>query len=182
LAGDPPPPTSEPSLRELADLRGGLGEDVDGARSRAILLALAQKVTVEAFVLVSYSPPSAPVARLARVDEGEHGTLIVRIDPATFTGVPPTTTDGDYEWPHVDDAVSGLLGPELPKPILPKKSDTSKLPPPAPKKDDSKPITQKPWFWGIVGGVAALGVTAVILSQTVNTSSGSVHIQGKVLP
>ena len=58
-----------------------------------------------------------------------------------------------------------------------------KATPSAPKPpDESTSIASKPWFWVIIGGVAALGLTAVIVSQTVDTSSGNVHLQGKVLP
>ena len=185
LAGDPPPAGSPPSLKELADLRAGLGEDVEGAASKALLLALTDKVKARAFVLVSSVPEKAPTARLVRVDDVEGGPPIARPSAAIFTSIPPTEPGADYAWPNVDDAVGALLGPEVPQPLAPTKAAiaASKAPKTGavvPKKDESKPITEKPWFWVIIGGVAALGVTAVVVSQTVNTSTGTVHVQGKV--
>jgi hypothetical protein len=187
LAGDPPPPGARPSLKEIADLRSGLTDDVDSVASKALLEALAGKVAARAFVLVSSVPPKAPTARLVRVDDVPNG-VVIRPDSATFTAVPPADATGDYVWPNVDDAVSALLGPELPVAAGPRKPNgpsdhlKDKPVPDGPKKDDSKPLTESPVFWAIVGGVAALGLTAIIVSQTVDTSTGTVHIQGKVLP
>lgn len=187
LSGDPPPAGASGSVKELSELRAGLTGDVDGAASKALLEALATKVSARAFVLVSTTAPQAPIARLIRVDDVPTG-VVLRPDAATFTSVPPADPAQDYEWPKVDDAVSALLGPDLPVAVGPRKtpgpSDHIKDGPipEGPKKDESKPFTESPVFWGIVGGVAALGLTALVVSQTVDTSTGTVHIQGKVLP
>jgi len=197
LAGDPPPERSKGVLGELADLRSNLTEDTESAASKALLLALSQKVRARAFVLVGTSVDAKekpPTAKLVRVDDVSEGPPLVRSDAATFAAVAPEEPSTEYKWPNVDDAVTALLGPSLPAPIAPHKvglpgatADAKALPgntgAPAQKKDEKdKPITEKPWFWGVLGGLAAVGVAGLVVSQTVNTSSGTVQIKGKVLP
>ncbi|MFO0613093.1 MAG: hypothetical protein U0414_10915 [Polyangiaceae bacterium] len=168
-------PTTAPAIVELADLRAALPTELDTAASKALLEGLARKVDARAFALVSVAPDGVATARLVRLDEVA-GELSIRLDPALFTAVAPTAGAPEYVWVGVDTAMVALLGANESGP----RAAPAPAPPPPP--DDGGSIATKPWFWVIVGGVAALGLTAVIVSQTVDTSSGTVHIQGKVLP
>lgn len=177
LAGKPAP-KDDPKLAELAELRAALPAELDTVTAKALLEGLARKVEARGMVLVSVGAEDArATARVVRVDELD-GKLEVRLDPALFTASAPTAESPTYTWSSVDTALVALMGTSE---VGPRRDP--KATPPAPKPpDESTSIASKPWFWVIIGGVAALGLTAVIVSQTVDTSSGNVHLQGKVLP
>lgn len=177
LAGRPAP-KDDPKLTELAELRAALPLELDTVTARALLEGLARKVDARAMVLVSVGGEDArATARVVRVDELD-GKLEVRLDPAVFAATGPTAESPRYTWTSVDTALVALMGTGE---VGPRRDPTTV--PGAPKPpDESTNIASKPWFWVIIGGVAALGVTAIIVSQTVDTSSGTVHLQGKVLP
>ncbi len=175
LAGKPAP-AGDARLLELAELRAALPLELDTVTAKALLEGLARKVDARGMVLVSVSEEDArATARVVRVDELD-GKLEVRLDPAIFSAPAPTAESPAYVWTNVDGALVALMGTGEVGPRRDPKTPT------APKPPDDSSIASKPWFWVIIGGVAALGLTAVIVSQTVDTSSGTVHLQGKVLP
>jgi hypothetical protein len=131
-------------------------------------------------ILVSVAPGDSPkaTARLIRIDEAG-ADVSVRVDPATFGAPAPADASAEYVWTGTDAALLAVLGASAP--LTPRRDNVTEPGTPKPP-DDSPGITSKPWFWVIIGGVAALGLTAVIVSQTVDTSTGTVHLQGTVLP
>lgn len=199
LSGGLADPGDPPALRELADLRRALSSDLDGAASRALLESLGRKVDVEGLVLVSASSVGTS-ARLVRVVPAADGAVSTHLEGATFLateGPPATAGEGpSYSWDAT--SIASLLGSppasaRAPTPPLlgPRRDTRVATQPAAPgkpkaktKKDDKggKTIFESPWFWVAAGGVAAIGVTALVISQTVDTHSGNVHLQGKVLP
>lgn len=175
LAGGPAP-AGDPALAELAELRSALPVDVETAAAKALLQAIAEKIDARALVLVSVGGDGRALGRLVRLDLGGAGSG-VRVDDATFASAVPSERE-DFVWTGVDDALSAILRTNEVGP----RRDLSKAPSAPNTPDEPQNLVEKPWFWVVVGGVAALGLTAVIVSQTVDTSSGTVHLQGKVLP
>lgn len=168
-------PAEDARLAELSELRAALPADVDTAAAKALLGAVAEKVDARALVLVSVGDDGRALGRLVRLDGGVGSG--VRVDAATFAAAAPA--DGaDFTWTGVDDALVAILRTNEVGP----RRDLTRAPSAPNLPDEPQSLVEKPWFWVIVGGVAALGLTAVIVSQTVDTSSGTVHLQGKVLP
>lgn len=170
-------PAGDAALAELAELRAALPTDPESAAAKALLEAIANKVDARALVLVSVADDARAAGRLVRLEETS-GLLAVRVDAATFAAPAPTTDVPEYAWTGTDVAIAALLRSSEVGP----RRDLSRPPTAPDAPDEPGNITSKPWFWVIVGGVAALGLTAVIVSQTVDTASGTVHVQGKVVP
>ena len=112
---------------------------------------------------------------------------------ASLLGPAPTAFEPSNPGPTSSHAGDERPGESVPShaanpPLAPVRKDASTLPKPktgAAKPDDkkkSKTIFESPWFWVAAGAVAAIGVTALVVSQTVDTSTGTIHVQGKVLP
>jgi len=205
LAGAPVDASSPATLREIAELRGALTGELDGATGHALLESLGRKVDVEGLVVVAATSGGGTSARLVRVDVDADGGVKTHLDGAIFqaTAGPPATAGDPPSYTWNATSIASLLGPPptaaapTPTPttsggeVGPRRDALSSSKAPAkapakakPKKDEkkSKTIFESPWFWVAAGGVAAIGVTALVVSQTVNTQSGNIRIQGKVLP
>ncbi len=204
LAGVPTPPDAAAALREISELRASLTPDLESATSRALLESLGRKVDVEGLVVVSAAPGGATQARLLRVEGSPDGGVTTHLEGAIFAateGPPATAGEGpSYSWnatsiasllgppskagPGKGQGPEGALGPRRDSLPSAKTATAPGKTQPKSKADEkkSKNIFESPWFWVAAGGLAAIGVTALVVSQTVDTHSGSVNLQGKVLP
>jgi hypothetical protein len=204
LAGVPTPADATATLREISELRAGLTPDLESATSRALLESLGRKVDVEGLVVVSTIPGGATQARLLRVEGSPDGGVTTHLEGAIFAateGPPAAVGEGpSYSWnatsiasllgpapaagPGKGKGPQGALGPRRDSLPSAKTATAPGKPKPKSKADEkkSKNIFESPWFWVAAGGLAAIGVTALVVSQTVDTHSGSVNLQGKVLP
>ena len=192
------------ALREIAELRASLTTDLDSAATRALLESLGRKVSIEGLVVVSASPGGSTTARLLRVEGSADGGVTTHLEGAIFAASegPPEAGGEERSYSWNATSIASLLGPTPAAPpgspstgtnaalgprrdALPGAKSAAAAPgKPKQKPDDkkSKTIFESPWFWVAAGGLAAIGVTALVVSQTVDTSSGAVSLKGKVLP
>lgn len=182
-------------LNEAALAVKALSEADDSVRRR-LLTSLGRDLRVDLVVLVSADErtpeptPSTPSARALRVSTGRFASVTLAAEAA------PTRGDGAAHW-EWGDAVSVLRGiarrPPAQRAASGKAKRTKKTPAPAPRAspvsnghgadgtDDANLLTS-PWFWGGLGAVVTVGVTVLVLSQTVFKDSDSVSLQGRVSP
>jgi hypothetical protein len=64
-----------------------------------------------------------------------------------------------------------------PAPLAPKAEAAHAPPAPA----EPRPFYKSPWFWGSVGGAAAVGLSVFLISRATSSPS-DVHLVGKVGP
>lgn len=176
LTGRAAPADASERVVSLASLRASLRDPVDDVAARAVLFQIASITGARALLVVTHDGTSA-TARLARVTKDA-----ARFDAARFSpraSDPPGAAD---DWTETVPSVEALLGPE---PAAPKKPAAAPKPPPPPPEippdeTDDTQFYESPWFWVALGSATAIGVTALVISQTVDTSSGSVHLTGKM--
>lgn len=186
------PPTDDARATYLAGLRTALSGDLTAPANLELLRSIGERACARAVVVASRAPAASPDATAVVSAEAR----IVRVGAtATIDPVRLVSTPGEEPWPDARDAARRLLGdlspvaatpvatavvdpPKGTEPLAPKRAPGPEAP--KPPEDDTE-FYESPWFWVAVGGVAAIGLTAVIVSQTVDTNNGSVHLSGKVL-
>jgi hypothetical protein len=201
LAGEDPPADASASVAELAASRAALPSSPDDPAAGPALEALADKLGVRALVLFV---PGAAGATVRVVHTDVAGAP--RFDPASVSAKPTTTAQGD-DYALVATSVERVVGPEPataePAPTEPAKTagptalpgkaagtangplranakgSSPHAPPEAPADDEA--FWENPWFWVAAGTVAAIGVTIIVVSQTTDTTTGTISIGGKVL-
>lgn len=187
------PSGDDDAAKQLSALRGKLTPDLTTEEARAALAGLAATLPVEAIVL--YVPgPTGPSVRLAHVD-GTKVPPTTRLDPASLAPSPREDQPGALDLDPVLTSLERLIAPK-PATALPPRRPTAQKPKPGPRKEnlekgqpgkepdkpkDDSSFFESPWFWVAVGGVAATGLTILIVSQTTNVGEGSVALRGKVL-
>jgi hypothetical protein len=188
------PGADDAAAKQLADFRAALVPDLTSEASKSALAGLAAALPVEAIVL--FVPgPAGPTVRLAHVDASAQPPS-TRLDPASIAPSPKQGPDGGLDLDPVLTSLERLVAPKAettlpPKPVTkpkpkpgPRKENLKKAKPtnePEKPKDDSS-FFESPWFWVAVGGVAAAGLTILIVSQTTDVGEGSIALKGKVLP
>lgn len=159
LAGEAPPESAGPALRDLADLRAAIhGDD---APSRRLLGSLAREQGVSLVLLVSGGTPT--MARIFSASRGQFEATALLPDPqpeAAASKLPRWTT-----------AVSTLhaRAPQQPQQI-PARADAQPRPQPSGEKDS---FLLSGWFWGALGAAAALGLGAYALTKNSDSSSNA---------
>ncbi|MFO0761904.1 MAG: hypothetical protein U0359_36025 [Byssovorax sp.] len=104
---------------------------------------------------------------------------------ATLAGQVDTLEYGTkvYSWPGAATTLLALFPGAAP--LRPAADPAGPLAPgKLPAKDSTKegtPFYKSGWFWGTLGGVAAVGLTVFILSKT-TSNTNTVHIDGTVSP
>jgi hypothetical protein len=156
----------------------------DEAVRRRLLASTGKELGVSHMVLVEVDA-SGPRARVLRVSEQRF--LGVTLAPKALEG-------GASDW---NDSVVLLRGLARTEPVgtqraaKPKKNKNVK-----PKKnghaqngasktepaDDGVNLLTSPWFWGGLGVVVSVGVTVLVLSQTVFKDPDTVGLEGRVSP
>ena len=165
-------------LKELADIRAALPRAGSEVATRRLLASLGTELGA-VFVVAVTLDAGRPLARAIRSASAAY-------EGAPLAGLVDTAAGGpSFTWPGATTTLAALLPPSAaprkpsavpsPGPLAPAKTP--------PKKDakEDKPFWASPWFWGTVGGVAAVGITVFVLSKT-TSSTGTVHIDGKVGP
>lgn len=172
---------------------GGRGRDEEFARvARAavdasdavvgerLLGALCSELEVVAVVLVEGST-ATPSARVFVAEERRFvsGVLVPRLAPEASAagrdwGDAVTLLRGILQ-PRVDPVHAGApsSGATAPRPIAPLGSGAGARP---------RPLLTSPWFWGGLAAVAAVGVTVLVLSQTIFESPDAVRVSGRIVP
>jgi len=206
LAGEPPPaadvgedglPVDEKAAAraELASVIKTLAT-VERVVQRRLLTGAGEELAVELVVLVSTSS-DGPSARVLRVSESRFLSVTLapkrRVPPASASNASAGLPAGgeasvSWDWSDAVAMMRGLLTRPPPgprpkpavkpngKPIL--DQDAEK----ADEGDDSVDLLTSPWFWGGLGVVVAVGVTVLVLSQTVFDESDTVVLEGQVSP
>jgi hypothetical protein len=193
LAGNPAPEGAPSRLAELSELRLSIVRSwpatapgpadagpAPGAASdlvtRRLLASLGTELGAE-LVVVVVMDGTHPVART------------MRPTTATFEGVElgPTVEiaqDGSkaFRWPGAVLTLRGIVpstvAPAPAPPLAPKAAEAA----PAPSiPTEPRPFYKSPWFWGSVGGAAAIGLSVFLISRATSSSS-DVHLTGKVGP
>jgi hypothetical protein len=124
------------------------------------------------------------------MEAGRPVAKVLRVASAAYEGIElgatiETAGDGtrEFQWPGAAASLRGLLSPppEAPKaaPSKPLATSPARPAPAAPK--EQKSFGSSPWFWGALGGVAAVGLTVFVLSKTVG-KPGTIHLDGRVDP
>ena len=161
LAGEPPPDSASAEIKSLAELRAGVkGDD---AASRELLAGIAQRLSVQAIVVVF--PGEPPTARV--YDARARAFDAARYQPDAPQASPP-------RW---DGALASIERPYAPPPAV-KVAPAAVAPTPAPlvaKKSESKAFWQSPWFWVAIGAGVLIG-GGVLIATNVNTSD-TIHLQ-----
>ncbi len=188
------PVGDDPAPKRLADLRRSLSSDLTTPGTREVLDSLAAELSVVAIVL--FVPgATGPVVRLAHVDATKSPPK-TRLDPASIAPSPLEGQEGALDLEPVLVSLERLIAPKVE--VAPPPKAPAAKPKPGPRKDNltkgkpagapAKPegeetsFFESPWFWVALGGVAATGLTILIVSQTTDVGEGTVALRGKVLP
>jgi len=176
LAGGAPAEENE-RLRELAAIVASIPTAQEEAISRRLLVSLGAEHGAELVVAVTMEG-GRPVAKALRVS----GARYERIELGA-TVETDESGQKSYHWPGAATALAALSAPPRAstpaKPLATRPLPAKPTPKPAPKKERS--AWSSPWFWGSLGGVAAVGLTVFVLSQTTSGPS-TVHIDGRISP
>ncbi|MEO7327087.1 MAG: hypothetical protein ABI193_00820 [Minicystis sp.] len=165
--------------KELVEIRAAAGKAGSEAASRHLLASIGAELGATIVVAVQLDG-GRPLARALR-------TASAAYEGASFNGTAETLAYGSvvYKWPGATTTLLALF-PASVVPLKPSVEPAGSGPLAPGKKPlkDSKtetPFWASPWFWGTVGGVAAVGVTVFVLSRT-TSNSGTVRIDGTVGP
>jgi hypothetical protein len=179
LAGDASPSLDDGPVRqrlaEMAEVRASIAGAGSEVAARRLLASLGAETSSTLVIAVSIEA-GRPVAKVLQVSSSTYERIELG---ATIETAPDGTRS--FLWPGVTTTLKGLL-PKV-APLSPassaKRSIVAPPPPKGPK--ESKPLWSSPWFWGALGGVAAVGITVFVLAQTTGDPS-TVHLTGRVVP
>lgn len=197
MCGSAAPSDAPAELRSLGELRAGLSSELENAGNRALLGAIAKGAHAKQVVVVDKSPASTgeiPVirARWLSLGPGDDGALT--LDPSSFAIPLPPQSSAESPFKAIGAALEGLL---VPRPVAaepesaphavpglgPRKSHLSGAQPKdGPPDTPTTSFFESPWFWVAAGGVAAIGVTILVVSQATDVGQGTVHVSGRVEP
>jgi len=202
LAGNPPPasdagddgkPVDDNAVRraELATVIKTLAV-VDRTVQRRLLAAAGAELGVELVLLVS-SGAQGPTAQVLRVSEARFLSVTLAPKKVEPKGAPTGEEEApapqpSWDWSDAVGMLRGLLSrpPPGPRPKPAVKHNGKAILDEDDKKadedDDSVDLLTSPWFWGGLGVVVTVGVTVLVLSQTVFDESDTVVLEGQVSP
>lgn len=197
MCGSAPPTDASSDVKSLGELRASLSSELENAGNKALLGALAKGARARVVVVVDKAPTAnGTVIRtrwLKPASPTDDGSLT--LDPASFSITLPSQSTSESPWKEIGAALEGLLVPRAattepgatathPVPGLgPRKSHlTGPQPKDGPPDAPTTSFFESPWFWVAAGGVAAIGVTILVVSQATDVGQGTVHVSGKVEP
>jgi len=183
LAGDAPAEGASARLKEIAELRVSIAHAGSEVVARRLLASLGTELGAVLVVSVALDG-IRPVARVLRAG----APAFERLELGPTVEVAP---DGvrSFRWPGATETLRGLLpghdavlNPPIPAapapaPLAPR-ADTAPVPA---EPGEPRPFYKSPWFWGSVGGAAALGLSVFLISRATSATS-DVHLTGKVGP
>jgi hypothetical protein len=165
---------------KVGELRASLGDRIDNAATQAVLVALAGELGTRAIILVS----TGKVGTLVRVVRAADKP---KAEPVSFD-LMQTDPQKPIAWAELAESTELMLADpklkepaptgELPGPRKSLAASIGKDPPP----ETPAQFFDSPWFWVAAGGVVAVGLAILIVSQATDVNEGNVLIQGKVLP
>lgn len=198
MCGSAPPSDASSEVRSLGELRESLSSELENAGNKALLGALAKGARANVVVVVDKAPAANGgdgVVIRTRWMKNESASDSLTLDPASFAITLPTQSSAESPWKEIGAALEGLLIPRAPA-TEPSATATHPVPGLGPRKShlsgpqpkDGPPdapttsFFESPWFWVAAGGVAAIGVTILVVSQATDVGQGTVHVSGKVEP
>lgn len=192
-----------PAARATRELRAALAAPFEGVAQQALLVALAKEVGALGLVLVEPTGSSTTLSLLHRVNgpTDASGPSALTADPLRFE-LPfvarADAPDGPDEASAFEPAARAfeelLAAPPCERSAggeTALRSCPGAAPLPAgsadfawwtyeePKQGGAS-LIDSPWFWIAAGGVGALGLTVLIVSQTTDVDVGTVHVDGSV--
>lgn len=169
---DGPP---RPRLAEMAEVRASIAGAGSEVASRRLLASLGAETSATLVIAVSIEA-GRPVAKVLQVASATY-------EPIELGATIETAPDGarSFLWPGATTTLKGFLPKVAPSTLASSPKRTLATPPPRSTPKESKPLWSSPWFWGAIGGVAAVGITVFVLSQTTGAPS-TVHLDGRVVP
>ncbi len=179
-----------PDARAVSEVRAALTAPLDSASSRALVLALLEQTGARAVLLIAErvdDETGLPVLEvdLVRRAPTERGprTLVdparFRLSGATFDATSLAAVAGElFGAPACSEA--SPCAPNPPSPSAVATLDWFIPTPPAP--EGGATFVDTPWFWVAAGGVAALGLTILIVSQTTDVDRSTIVVEGSVPP
>jgi hypothetical protein len=174
LIGDAPPENAPTDVRELSELRAAvLGDD---AASRSLLSTIAQRLHVEALLLVRVSSSvlnreEAPTDAAAPLAPPAEARLFLTTGASLDSTIYVHDTMTGWT-PTLRSLETRFLPPSAPAPAA-SASTAIVLPPQA--KTESKPFYTSAWFWGALAASAFLGSVLYFASQ--NPSEDTVRLR-----
>ncbi len=195
LCGREVDPGNSSAARSMRDLRATFQAPFDGVAQQALLTALTKEVNVRGIVLVEPTATATTLSLLHRVSSPTGEPMALAVDPMRFELPTPA---GDVEDERAFDPVSQAMRELLSAPPCERSAERTPLrscPGAAPistgapgfawwtyeaPKEGGASLVDSPWFWIAAGGVGALGLTVLIVSQTTDVNVGTVHIDGSV--
>ncbi len=172
LIGDAPAADAPEDVRDVAQIRAAIAGD--DAASRSLLSTLAERLHVEAIVVVRQSSPgpqgasideaagTAPQARLYLAADGALDSALYVFDP--IVGWAPTVR-----------SLEARFLPKAPPHASLALADAPTLKPESPRA--SKPFYASTWFWGAIAGSAFLGSVVYFASQTPSDDTVRVRLE-----
>jgi hypothetical protein len=182
LAGDRPPETAPARLKEISELCSAALTGGSEVVQRRLLASLGNELGVALVVVVSLDN-GRPIGRVFRVAAASFEPVELGATAAIASG-----GERSFLWPGVAGTLAALLpsseilgsNPALaPRAGVVAPLPTRGVPLPAPNPAPA-PFWKSGWFWGGVGGVAAVALTIFAFSKA--TGSSDVHLQGTVGP
>jgi hypothetical protein len=194
LAGEVPGEGAPARVKEIAELRGSIvhafhpAEAAPGAPApsdlvaRRLLASLGAELGATLVITVALDG-TRPVARALR-------TATATFERVELGATVDIAADGarTFRWPGATVTLRGLfpgaaaVAPPavvpIPAPLAPKAESAAA--PPAP--EAPRPFYKSPWFWGSVGGAAAVGLSVFLISRATSSTATNVHVTGTVGP
>ncbi len=189
LAGEPAAEGAPARLKEIAELRASIAHADSAPVARRLLASLGTELGAALVVSVALDG-ARPVARVLR--PGAPAFESIELGPTVEVSPDGART---FRWPGATETLRGFL----PRPLIsgapplvnlgaaPIPASTAPL---APRAETAappleplgpNPFYKSPWFWGSVGGAAALGLSVFLISRATSSTS-NVHLSGKVDP
>jgi len=175
------PPGSDKTQRDIAQACRAARDTKNESVQRRLLTSLGNELAVHWVVWVQPAK-AGPVARVLNVSKGRF--LAVLLAPKTDAKSAAKAATSDWS-----DAVAILSGLHRGKPAPGPRttpSTTSGILSKSDKKGTAADTGRKWWssplFWGGLGAVVAVGVTVLVLSQTVLNDPGTARLTGRVTP
>ncbi len=168
------PPDEDEKRKELSSIVGSIATSEQEPVARRLLASLGNELHAELVIAVTIQN-ERPLARVLRV-------ATARYEGIELGATIQTNASGEktYQWPGAAASLAPLLAqPQVGR--QPARPLAAKPLPVSPKPKQEKSVWSSPWFWGSLGGVAAVGLTVFILSQT-SQSPGTIYLDGRVSP
>ena len=182
LAGQAAAGDASAELREIAEICVSVAHATSDLVARRLLASLGTELGATLVVSVAMDG-SRPVARVLRPATGSFER--VELGPTVDIAADGART---YRWPGAAATLRGFLPPSPgprapmppPAPLAPKAEALAA--PAAPAPAEARPFYRSPWFWGSVGGAAAVGLSVFLISRATSSAMTDVHLTGKIGP